>query len=92
MALCTSSILQGVFNVPPSLLKSVLDYSSLFIAFSFAGEGFILLRGCAGLFSQGGKTMQASWSQLSGEMVLFSQLREAFHEVGVQDVTGIDSH
>jgi hypothetical protein len=33
---------------------SVLDYSSLFMAFSFAGGVFSPPRGCTGLFSWGG--------------------------------------
>jgi hypothetical protein len=55
LALCPTPVLQGRFSIPPPPLMSVLDYSSLFMVFSFAGEGgSICPGGYAGLFFRGG--------------------------------------
>jgi hypothetical protein len=54
LVLCPAPILQGRYSVSPTLPLSLLDYTLLFMFFSFAGVGrFSLPNGCTGLCSWG---------------------------------------
>jgi hypothetical protein len=93
-------ILWGRFSVPP--LLSLLDYSSLFMFFSFAGVGQGSV--CPGAATCGAwcsfvpstVSHRQLWSQLLARrngITVFSAVwrREAFLRLGVQDVTELDS-
>jgi hypothetical protein len=64
-ASCPTHVLWIKFSVPPSPLLFVLDYTSLFMFFSFAGVewGFSLPRGCDILFflDMGKGVMSGAW-------------------------------
>jgi hypothetical protein len=53
LALSPTPVLWGRFSVLPPPPLFVLDYSSLFMLFSFVGEWFSLPRGSTGLCSRG---------------------------------------
>jgi hypothetical protein len=107
-------ILQGRISIPPLPLLVVLDYSSLFMFFSFVGGRgrFNLTRGCTALCSRGvvsrgvtcgvwclpvqsAVSYKQPWNWLAGRNcpTFFSAVwfREAFHGLGIQDVTQFDS-
>jgi hypothetical protein len=103
LAPCPTPVLQGRFSIAPPSLLLVLDYSSLFMFFSFAWGGFSLSRGCAGLFSWGvgrgvmhGAYLFCSFTQAALEPAGKEKWCCFFHYgkvywLGIQDITESDS-